>query len=294
MGRDRRNAAPFALNRLRASGVAAMSQAAQSERRIAGNCRAARVTSRASMPLPPKRIEAASPMPPKRGMARSAAAAPAVRASVRPTSRNRETSPRGIILSILPFPEPPVYVCPMATYAASIKKALTSQSDLLTHEEHCSADPEKLARLGRAVGQQVRVIASATQLALYTVSETRQENPDSIIRMGQSGRARLGTGNELAATVDGQVPHPTYSDTEAQAHDEFVERLTDNGLSKNLIACAPHGGMIEPYTDKQAEQVAAQLATKAVSCWRCKGYKAGGGAGARWHITSCDISGASF
>ena len=31
-----------------------------------------------------------------------------------------------------------------------------------------------------------------------------------------------------------------------------------------------------------------------MSCWRCKGWKPGGGAATRWHITSTDISTASF
>ena len=38
----------------------------------------------------------------------------------------------------------------MAAYDASVKKALTdSQQDLIDHEEHCSADPVKLATIGR-------------------------------------------------------------------------------------------------------------------------------------------------
>jgi phage replication-related protein YjqB (UPF0714/DUF867 family) len=36
------------------------------------------------------------------------------------------------------------------------------------------------------------------------------------------------------------------------------------------------------------------LADIGVSCWRCKGWKPNGGAVARWHITSTDISSASF
>ena len=40
----------------------------------------------------------------------------------------------------------------MATYDASVKKALTaSQQDLIDHKEHCSADP------GRESGHQVRI-----------------------------------------------------------------------------------------------------------------------------------------
>ncbi len=36
------------------------------------------------------------------------------------------------------------------------------------------------------------------------------------------------------------------------------------------------------------------MADLGVSCWRCKGWKPDGGAVARWHITSTDLSTASF
>jgi phage replication-related protein YjqB (UPF0714/DUF867 family) len=53
------------------------------------------------------------------------------------------------------------------------------------------------------------------------------------------------------------------------------------------------GGDIEPHTDQQAERVASRLVAKAVSSWRCKGFK-GDGSFDRWHITSTDIHEASF
>lgn len=182
----------------------------------------------------------------------------------------------------------------MSTFSASIKKALSSQTDLINNREHCSADPEKLATIGRSVGHQIRVKRNSTQYALYTVSEVRQESPDNIVRMGLAGRQRLGTSNEFSGTADAQVPHPTYTDAEAEANSEFVERLGDNGSHTGLIACAVHGGAIESWTDEQAERVASQLSAKSVSSWRCKGWKDGGGAFDRWHITSTDIHRASF
>jgi phage replication-related protein YjqB (UPF0714/DUF867 family) len=60
-----------------------------------------------------------------------------------------------------------------------------------------------------------------------------------------------------------------------------------------LIVIAPHGGDIEFHTDQQAERVASRLVAKAVSSWRCKGFK-GDGSFDRWHITSTDIHEASF
>lgn len=184
----------------------------------------------------------------------------------------------------------------MGTYSASVKKAISGeQQDLIDNATHCSADPEKLATIGRALGHQVRVKRNSTQYALYTVSQVRQESPDSIVRMGAAGRTRLGTTSEFTGTVDGQVPHPTYTDAQAEAASEFVERL-DGPTATGLVALAPHGGMIENYTDEQAERLYSQLQAlgKSVACWRCKGWKDGGGAFDRWHITSTELNKACF
>jgi phage replication-related protein YjqB (UPF0714/DUF867 family) len=124
-------------------------------------------------------------------------------------------------------------------------------------------------------------------------SQVRQERPDNIVRMGSAGRERLGTSDEFVGSLDSQVPHPTFDDAEAEANNEFVERLEDNGTHTGLVVIAPHGGDIEPHTDQQAERVASRLAAKGVSLWRCKGFK-GEAAFARWHITSTDIHEASF
>ena len=181
-----------------------------------------------------------------------------------------------------------------SAYQASVKKALSDQTDLIEDSEHCSVDPDRLKTIGRAIGQQIRIRRSSSQYALYTVSEPRQESPDNVVRMGAVGRQRLGTSYEFAATVYAQVPNPTLTEAEAEVRSEFVERLADNGTHRGLIAIAPHGGQIEPYTDRQAERVAQQLSAKGVSSWRCKGWKQGGGAHERWHITSTDIHPASF
>ena len=187
----------------------------------------------------------------------------------------------------------------MPTYDTNVQRAFASQRTLINEGEHCSADPEQLATIGRAQGHQVRVRRDENEYALYTVSETRQETPDTIIRMARVGRARLTPDaaeipDEFAAIFDLQVAHPTYTDDEAETNSEFVERLTDNGAHTGLVAIAPHGGAIERWTDQQAERVASRLAAKGVSCWRCKGWRQDGGAFERWHITSPDIHEASF
>jgi len=64
----------------------------------------------------------------------------------------------------------------MATYGASINKALLpQQNDLKEHKEHCSADPEKLATVGRLCRHQVRIKRNDDEYGLFTVSEVRQE-----------------------------------------------------------------------------------------------------------------------
>ena len=183
----------------------------------------------------------------------------------------------------------------MATYVAAVRKALAdSQQDLIDHKEHCSADAARLAVVGRALGHQVRIKRNNAQYGIYTVSEIRQESPDTVVRMGEAGRQRLNITGDFNATLDSQVPHPSFSDAEAEVNSEFVERLEDDGAHTGLIVIAPHGGDIERHTDEQAERVASRLRAKAVSSWRCKGWKRGGGAFDRWHITSTDIHEASF
>lgn len=180
------------------------------------------------------------------------------------------------------------------TLDVAVRKAFSSQATLSGRREHCSLDPERLTSLQLVPGGQIRVRRSAEQLALYTISETRQEAPDTVVRMALPARERLGTPDEFAAVVDTQVPHPTLSDEEALACSEFVERLDDDGRQRSLVVLAPHGGMIERHTDDQAERVISLLGAGFVSAWRCKGFQTGGGAFARWHITSTDICEASF
>lgn len=183
---------------------------------------------------------------------------------------------------------------PSARFDGFVRRAFSSQTTLFDRDEHCSLDPEGLALLGLPPGSQIRVIRDPEQLALYTVSETRPESIDSIVRMALPARQRLGTMDEFEAIIDAQVPHPSFSDAQAQENSEFVERLDDNGCQRRLVVLAPHGGTIERHTDSQAERLAAVLGSNRVSSWRCKGFKTGGGAFERWHITSTDIHEASF
>jgi phage replication-related protein YjqB (UPF0714/DUF867 family) len=185
----------------------------------------------------------------------------------------------------------------MATYDAEVRRAVADeQQDLVDNPEHCSADTEALAGIGRALGHQVRVRLAADPpvFGLYTVSEAREETPDTVVRMGRGGRERLGTADPFAGVVDPAVPRQGLSDAEAEQLGEFVERLSDDGRHRDLIALAPHGGDIEPHTDTQAVRVAESLASYGVSTWLCKGFGLSRREAAALHVTSVDIHPASF
>jgi phage replication-related protein YjqB (UPF0714/DUF867 family) len=180
-----------------------------------------------------------------------------------------------------------------------VLKALSEQTELLRDQELCVMDPELAANCGIAVGDQIRLKRNNSNYALYTVSGLRQEGVgNDDIRMGLVGRQKLGTSEPLTNIdmfVGGNILRSYLSDAQAQSQDEFVERLNEkNDSHTGLVALAPHGGSIEPYTDRQAERVASQLAGRNVSVWRCKGYLSGGGAFDRWHIEATHISRNSF
>ena len=136
----------------------------------------------------------------------------------------------------------------------------------------------RLAAIGRDVGHQVRISAQRrTSTALYTVSETRQETPDGVVRMGAAGQAaaRDERGVRRAWSIRRCRTRPSPR-SEAEAEGEFIERLRDDGRQRRLIAIAPHGGDIEPRTDAQAERVRSRLGAGGSSAWRCKGWDGDG------------------
>jgi phage replication-related protein YjqB (UPF0714/DUF867 family) len=187
----------------------------------------------------------------------------------------------------------------VASVDAVLRQALSSQDDIIARAEHCSVEHGLLDALGVGVGQQVRIQRTPTELALFTISERRDEDQVLVVRAGLRGRRRLGTDEGFAAVVSTPAAAPTLSDAAAEEGGEFVERLDDDGARRSLIVLAPHGGDIEPHTDEQADRVAACLADFGVSSWRCKGWRARradgtGGAFDSWHITSTDLAPASF
>jgi len=189
------------------------------------------------------------------------------------------------------------------SYAAQFK--LTNDISIVRNDhllEHCSANLNQIQMIGRHVGQQVRIeipIANETARALYTATNIHNTEPD-VVYVGYKNlekpweRLDLEGTNTLSGKVNAQVTAEGLTDAEAEARSEFIENVTDNGDNRKLIVIAPHGGNIEKYTDEQAEHVVQKLSSKYVSTWICKGFKEGGGAYKRWHITSTDIDEESF
>jgi phage replication-related protein YjqB (UPF0714/DUF867 family) len=117
--------------------------------------------------------------------------------------------------------------------------------------------------------------------------------------MALDGRQRLDYSDSFAAYLEGCDAVVDHGHDEAwlQDNNEFGEFLDETGATHTgLVVCAPHGGVIENYTDEQAERVFDQLdgAGKDVSSWRCKGWQGEIGAYDAWHITSTEISRDSF
>jgi phage replication-related protein YjqB (UPF0714/DUF867 family) len=170
--------------------------------------------------------------------------------------------------------------------------------------EHCSINAKQIRIMGINTRQQVRIerpTENGTTLALYTIISAHYEDPHNVYldyKDPEDIDKRFGLSSSMVNSFNGkinsQVAAVGLTDAQAEAYSEFIEKLTDDGQNSQLAVIAPHGGFIEEHTDEQAEEVAKQLPSNCVSVWMCKGFKKGGGAFARWHITSTDISEKSF
>lgn len=177
------------------------------------------------------------------------------------------------------------------TSTVEVGRALLEQA-IIDDRQRCSL-PAKLAGLA-SVGRQVRVTRSGFGAAIYTVDELRKSDDPDLLRMNIYARQRLGSSDTFTASVSNKVAATGLSDAEAKAQGEFVERLVDDGHNTGVVLLAPHGGMIEVETDKQAEILTAALADYGASSWICKGWRQGGGAFDAWHIRSGDLHPDSF
>jgi phage replication-related protein YjqB (UPF0714/DUF867 family) len=178
----------------------------------------------------------------------------------------------------------------------SIKQSRADQGDLRRHREHASVLPDLLPTLGLDVGQQAIIRRDPATFALYTLTDAGSELTANTVRMGRDGRDRIDGAEEeqFCGILDSAAVDPAATEQEARDGQKLLELLDDEGHPRDLLVLAPHGGEIEPRTDDQAEHVRNLLSDLGVSCWRCKGWNPDGGAGTRWHITSTDISTASF
>ena len=175
-----------------------------------------------------------------------------------------------------------------ARYEVEVRPRLDSQGELKNDAFACSVSE---SMPGIQVGDQVRIRRNDSHYALYTVRQRRASDAYGIVRMGKDGRERVGTSQTFAAFLSRPVSAIGLTDAQAQVQNEFVERLSDDGTQAKLAVLAPHGGMIERNTDRQAEATALALSC---SSWICKGFKAGGGCWERWHISSSRLSTRSF
>ncbi|MFO7563760.1 MAG: poly-gamma-glutamate hydrolase family protein [Enhygromyxa sp.] len=175
---------------------------------------------------------------------------------------------------------------------AEVSAALQSQK-LINDRWACSVSSAIGSKVG--LGAQIRVCRNNDNCAIYTVTEIRPDDPSKTIRLSKSARERLGTSSSgFSVTLRPALATESMSDAEAKSAGEFVERIEDSGNHQGLLVMAPHGGAIELNTERQTRRVAAKLSGADVSTWCCNGWKNGGGAWDRWHVTSTLISPKSF
>lgn len=184
-------------------------------------------------------------------------------------------------------------------HAVQVRMERSGQTSLGSDACLCSMPPAALSSMGLALGDQVRIeVTGKDEYALYSVIETSAaEVSDDIVRMNLSAMKRVGATADFAGILDTAITRCIPHDEDAADASEFVERLDEtDDKHRGLIVCAPHGGMIEPFTRMQAEHVLAILKgqKKDISCWCCKGWRQNGGAYERWHITSTRLSPRSF
>ena len=181
---------------------------------------------------------------------------------------------------------------PHFSIPVEVSSALKSQ-DIIGDPWACSVSGDIAEIVG--LGAQIRVCRNDDHCAVYTITEIREGDGSDQIRLGKSARERLGTSSSgFEATVRQALATKQLSDNSAKSASEFIECIEDSGNHEGLLVMAPHGGSIEINTDRQARRVTELLAGSDVSSWCCKGYKKGGGAWDRWHVTSTLINPKSF
>lgn len=149
----------------------------------------------------------------------------------------------------------------------------------VTDPEHCLLPAGVMAALGIEPGTQVR-LERGDRCALFTVTGT----DDSVV-VSEAGLERLGLDGHDAVRVSPTV----FVADDGPFQGRFEEEVIPGG--DRYVACAPHGGLIEPWTNRQARIVAEEVGATA---WVCRGKWEDGGSFDRWHITAKEIHPDSF
>ena len=171
------------------------------------------------------------------------------------------------------------------------------------NQEECYLDPQcEALPKGVMAGDQIRVYRhDDSDFALFTVRLRKDEKGTSRILLAEEGLKRLGYGRSDSLKLRLELPAVQAAMNEAQARrqGEMIEILESSSPAalreRKLLLLVPHGGAIETGTDKVARRLltSAKGGNSAV-LWGCLGFRKGGGAYARWHVTSTDISERSF
>jgi phage replication-related protein YjqB (UPF0714/DUF867 family) len=182
-----------------------------------------------------------------------------------------------------------------------VLKAKSSMLSFLT-KENATIDPELRNNENLVLGQQVKVIVknSQSKYGIYTLHSDYQDgSDDNDMRMRASARARLDQSAAFDAYLVGEAVQQGKTLGWLQTNDEYGEFLEEtDSIHSKIAICAPHGGMIENYSDEMARWMYDRLTgshSKDASCWYCAGWQSAPvGAYNAWHITSADISRLSF
>lgn len=181
-----------------------------------------------------------------------------------------------------------------------VLKAKTEMLEYLT-KERCTIDPELRSGQGFVDGQQVRIWPKdkTNKYGLVTLySDYQDGNDNDDIRMRLTGRQRFDESDSFDAYLDPPGIKTDKTKAWLEDNDEYGELLDETNTTHSDIAiCAPHGGIIENYTDEMADWMYQRLVShhsKNASCWVACGWQDAIGAYDAWHITSSDISRESF
>lgn len=180
---------------------------------------------------------------------------------------------------------------------------LKSKTEMLAYltDENCTIDDELRTSEGLAVGDQflLTVKSSTRKYGLVTIHSDYEDGSDNDdIRMRLSGRQRFDQSDSFDAYIDPWKALQGKTDSWLNDNDEMGEFKSESSSTQtDMIIMAPHGGMIENYTDELAVRFYNGLVTtnsKDASLWYCIGHQDAIGAFDAWHITSADISENNF